>query len=220
MISLDLFKEKIMFVAVGTRNEIGDIVYEDMLKLRHKIFHERLQWDIPSTAKSSDMEEDVFDTKQTVYVVIGDPVVACCRLIPTTRMTMISALWPDVMDSVQPHHATWELSRFAADRDAHQPGLLAARLLFEAYKFALEREIERYIVISTPAAAKVIRRMGIRTSPIPSVDKSIVASSTEITPEVGGILDFLIKTHEKMTVAGVHPLAMLTQSRSGSSVRL
>lgn len=208
-----------MFVAVGTRDEIGNAVYDEMLKLRHKIFHERLQWDIPSVSKNAEMEEDMFDTEQTVYVVLGDPVIACCRLIPTTRTTMISALWPDVMGKINPGQDIWELSRFAADKDAGRPVFLAARLLFEAYKFALERKINYYVVITSPAVAKVIRRMGVNINNIPSMDSTIAAGSTRITPGVGAVLESLVDAH-KLLPPEMNPLAMLAQSRSGSVVRL
>lgn len=161
-----------MKIIIGTRGEIGT-VYEEMLRLRRKIFGGRLQWDIPSTHKDPEMEEDAFDTDETVYIVLGDPAVACCRLIPTTGRTMISVLWPDVMNGIEPRPTVWELSRFAVDKDAHQPVLLSATLLLEAYKFALAREIEHYIVVSTHAAAKVIHRMGINTSRLPSLDPTI-----------------------------------------------
>lgn len=98
MIFLCFLQGNIMRAIVGTRGEIGESVYREMLELRHKIFHGRLQWDIPSASEDPNLEEDMFDTDGTVYVVIGDPVVACCRMVPTTGTTMISVLWPDVMN--------------------------------------------------------------------------------------------------------------------------
>lgn len=181
-----------MQTAIGTRKEVGEYTYTDMLRLRHKVFHERLNWDIPSTTNDPALEEDIFDTDETVYVIIGKPAVACCRLIPTSQQTMISVLWPDVLNEKFRNNFDWELSRFAADRDAKQPGLLSAMILHEAYDYAVRAKIRSYIVISTPPAAKVIRRMGIKTERLESADTSIVASRTPITDEVGALLRSLV----------------------------
>lgn len=185
-----------MQTTIGTRKEIGEYTYTDMLRLRHKVFHERLNWDMPSTTNDPALEEDVFDTDETVYVIIGKPAVACCRLIPTNRQTMISLLWPDVLHDELRNNVDWELSRFAADRDARQPGLLSAMILHEAYGYAIKAGIQSYIVISTPPAAKVIRRMGIKTERLASADTSIVASRTPITDEVGALLRALVSVFD------------------------
>jgi len=177
---------------VGTRAEIGERSYEKMLALRHKIFRERLKWDIPSTNENTELEEDEFDTESTVYVLIGNPFVASCRLIPSNHKTMISVLWPDVLVSFDPHQGVWELSRFAVDKDARMPTLLAAKILLEAYKFAIKNNISHYVVISTRSAAKVIRNMGINTIRLPSEDQSIVASSTKIDMRIGSLLQGIV----------------------------
>ena len=185
-----------MQTTIGTRKEIGEYTYTDMLRLRHKVFRERLNWDIPSTTNDPALEEDVFDTDETVYVIIGKPAIACCRLIPTSQRTMISVLWPDVLKDELRNNVDWELSRFAADRDAKQPGLLSAMILHEAYGYAIKVGIQNYIVISTPPAAKVIRRMGIKTEKLESADTSIVASKTHITEEVGVLLRSLVSVFD------------------------
>lgn len=208
-----------MEVLIGTRSLIGEQAYEEMLRLRRKIFCGRLQWDIPSVNPNPELEEDAFDAPGTVYVLLGAPIVACCRLIPTNQQTMISVLWPDVMDAFQPSSATWELSRFAVDKDAKQPIYLSAKLLLESYKFALEQQISHYVVISTPAAAKVIRRMGVDTVRLPSLDETIVPSSTKITFEVGAVLQAIVDSHAE-TKVNISPMAMLKKSQLAVAVQL
>lgn len=186
-----------MFSLVGTRKEIGEDLYAEMMRLRHKIFRERLQWNIPSASSDPMLEVDEFDTDDTVYVVIStaadrSAVIACCRLIPVTGKTMLSALWPDVLDNAPAVAGEWELSRFAADRDARQPGLLSAMILHCAYEYAVKHAVTSYVVVSTPPAARVINRMGIKTERLASVDTSIVPSRTRITTEVGALLRSLV----------------------------
>lgn len=173
-------------VLIGTRSELGECLYQSMLKLRYQVFCKRLGWDFPMTSASPILEEDSFDTPTTIYIVIGNPVIACCRLIPSKQNSMISALWPDVSDKVDQNE--WELSRFATDKASKQSCLLSAQLLRAAYEYAVFNKIQAYIVITTSPVLRIIQKMGVGIERIESVDTSIAAARADISNETGSAL--------------------------------
>lgn len=96
---------------------------DQMHRLRRKVFHDRMGWDV---AVIRDWEIDGFDAFDPLYVLSvddNDQVVGSLRLLPTTGYTMIndvfSELLPDGAPIVSP--LIWESSRFAVDRDADLP---------------------------------------------------------------------------------------------------
>ncbi len=94
-----------------------------MHRLRRRVFHERMGWDV---ALIRDWEIDGFDAFDPLYLLSIDErerVVGTLRLLPTTGFTMINdvfaELLPDGAPIVSP--LIWESSRFAVDRDADVP---------------------------------------------------------------------------------------------------
>ncbi len=94
-----------------------------MHRLRRKVFHDRMGWDV---AVIRQWEIDGFDVLDPLYVLSVDQnnrVVGTLRLLPTTGFTMINdvfnELLPDNMPIVSP--LIWESSRFAVDHEADVP---------------------------------------------------------------------------------------------------
>jgi acyl homoserine lactone synthase len=94
-----------------------------MHKLRRKVFHERMGWDVPVIRQ---WEIDGFDVLDPLYLLSVDQnnrVVGTLRLLPTTGFTMINdvfnELLPDQTPIVSP--LIWESSRFAVDHEADVP---------------------------------------------------------------------------------------------------
>ncbi len=94
-----------------------------MHKLRRKVFHDRMGWDV---AVVRDWEIDGFDVFDPLYLLSvdeSDRVVGTLRLLPTTGFTMVN----DVFDELLPDGAPivspliWESSRFAVDHEADVP---------------------------------------------------------------------------------------------------
>ena len=86
-----------------------------MYRLRYRVFHERLSWEVKV---SEGREFDEFDDDQAVYVLgINDAtgeVDASWRLRPTTTPYMLKDTFPQLLDRPAPESKmVWEVSRFA-----------------------------------------------------------------------------------------------------------
>jgi len=88
-------------------------------RLRKKVFHDRLGWDVPVCG---DQERDPLDDLPCTYALSlgpGGAVEAGIRLIPTTQTTLLDlafdGLVPDAVNFRSP--TIWELSRYCVDHD-------------------------------------------------------------------------------------------------------
>ena len=105
-----------MQFVTGTVNALQPQLIADLARYRHKVFVERLGW---ATLNEQELEADQYDRADTLYVIGRNDaadVVACARLLPTTRPYLLSEVFPQLMQG-RPAPASaevWELSRFAA----------------------------------------------------------------------------------------------------------
>lgn len=118
-------------------------------RLRHRVFVERQNWDIPSY---DGMEYDQYDTPAATYLIWRDDggvARGVSRLSPTSRPYMLAEQWPGMVTKVEmPHTDTvWEGTRFGIDRDLDP--VLRKRILGElvcAYlEYGLSAGIEKII---------------------------------------------------------------------------
>ena len=89
----------------------------DMFRLRHRIFKERLGWEVNSR---EGLERDVFDLFSPIYLLARDEmnkVVGTMRLMPTTGPYMLRDVFPQLMEGqdIPRDPAIWETSRFAVE---------------------------------------------------------------------------------------------------------
>ena len=94
-----------------------------MHRLRRRVFHERMGWEV---ALIRDWEIDGFDAFDPLYLLSVDEqdrVVGTLRLLPTTGFTMINDVFSELLPDSEPivSPLIWESSRFAVDRDADVP---------------------------------------------------------------------------------------------------
>jgi acyl homoserine lactone synthase len=94
-----------------------------MHRLRRKVFHDRMGWDV---SVIRDWEVDGFDALDPLYLLSIDDtkqIVGTLRLLPTTGFTMINDVFPELLPEGEPivSPLIWESSRFAVDRDADVP---------------------------------------------------------------------------------------------------
>jgi len=109
---------------IGGKKNVIEIVTPDaygvyerelnqMFKLRHQIFKDRLRWSVPSDGR---LERDEFDDLNPTYVLAldDDTVVGCWRMLPTTGPTMIRDVFPELLEgkSLPSSKHVWESSRF------------------------------------------------------------------------------------------------------------
>ncbi len=159
---------------------------------RHKIFIERLGWQLPV---QDGLERDQFDRPDTIYVVARDDngdICGCARLLPTTSPYLLGEVFPQLMNGlpVPSVHDVWELSRFAAadignklmtPQDAANK---SRELLAAAVAVAAEHGATRLITVSPLGIERLLHRMGVHAHragpPVFVDDKPIFACWIEI----------------------------------------
>ena len=141
----------------------------DMYRFRHKVFHDRLGWEVNSR---NGMEIDVFDKLEPFYIVAKDGhrrVEGCWRLLPTTGPYMLKDTFPQLLrgEAAPEVGNIWELSRFAVD--SSEPGDLAQgnmrMLTFEMIRsvvdFAESRGIRHFVTVTSVAMERMMKQAGI-----------------------------------------------------------
>ncbi|MGE8454342.1 MAG: acyl-homoserine-lactone synthase, partial [Pseudomonadales bacterium] len=172
-----------MHFTSGTPEVLKRGVVSKMAAYRHRVFIEKLGWQLDC---ESGQELDQFDREDTVYVVAEDDygdVVGTARLLPTHRPYLLGEVFPQLMGGAPiPHSpAIWELSRFAAvDFSGHSPGPLGQfssdltlDLLRAAASVASSRGAERLITVSPIGIERLLRHTGFmahRAGPPVAVD--------------------------------------------------
>lgn len=133
---------------------------------RHRIFIERLGWQLPV---QDGLERDQFDRPDTVYVVAKNDagqICGCARLLPTTDPYLLGEVFPQLMNGapVPSQHDVWELSRFAAadpDGNARDAAASSRHLLGAAVQSAAEHGATRLITVSPLGIERLLARMGV-----------------------------------------------------------
>jgi acyl homoserine lactone synthase len=148
-------------------NRFAQRYAEPMFRLRYRVFHERLGWQVRS---ENGQERDQFDDRHSHYLLLLDDgaVAGGWRLRQTTEPYMLQDVFPQLLNG-QPaprHPNIWEISRFAIDvsGDARSRfGLNAAaqELLKATTRYALERGIARYVMVASAAAERLYRHAGL-----------------------------------------------------------
>lgn len=162
-----------MDVVSGVQQELPPGVYSKVSRYRHRVFVERLGWQLPVCDGA---ELDQFDRPDSVYVVARDDkenVIGCARLLPTTRPYLLGEVFPQLLNGLTPPCTpdVWELSRFAAvdlnRRDSLVGGgqsssPLTIRLFHESIACASAHGAKKLIAVSYVGVERLLRRGGIR----------------------------------------------------------
>lgn len=139
-----------------------------MFRFRHKVFYERLGWDVPI---QDGIERDSYDELNPVYLVAKNrngAVEGCWRLLPTTGPYMLKNTFPQLLCGDEaPEDATiWEMSRLAIlpseSRERIQVTLnaLTFELIRAVYLFSLQNNIHRYVLVTSVAVERLLKRVG------------------------------------------------------------
>jgi acyl homoserine lactone synthase len=102
-----------MHFLTGTQNALSQNVVSKMASYRHRVFVDKLGWQLNCVVGR---ELDQFDREDTVYVIAEDDlgdVVGTARLLPTNRPYLLGEIFPQLMggSSVPSSPLIWELSR-------------------------------------------------------------------------------------------------------------
>ncbi|MGW1419898.1 acyl-homoserine-lactone synthase [Bradyrhizobium manausense] len=139
-----------------------------MHQLRHRVFKERLGWEVHT---SGDMEIDNFDALHPAYLVqlaSDGRVQGCVRLLPSAGPTMLRDTFPELLagHKAPSSCSIWESSRFALDitTDAPKGAQNIARATYELFagmiEFGLSRRLSDIVTVTDARMERILRRAG------------------------------------------------------------
>ena len=158
-----------MIVVVEPHNaEKHGHLLEQMFRMRARIFHDHLGWDV---VVKDGMERNKYDEQSPVYIIYTDEdghrVKGSLRLLPTTGPTLVADFFSDTLPDAASLMAPtiWECTRFCLDDDVWQKKkeeiLFASTVLLVALgDLALRAGIESVIGNFDAAALHLWRRIG------------------------------------------------------------
>jgi len=158
-----------MIVVVEPHNaEKHGHLLEQMFRMRARIFHDHLGWDV---VVKDGMERDKYDEQSPVYIIYTDEnghrVKGSLRLLPTTGPTLVADFFSDTLPDAASLMAPtiWECTRFCLDDDVWQKKkeeiVFASTVLLVALgDLALRAGIESVIGNFDAAALHLWRRIG------------------------------------------------------------
>lgn len=139
---------------------------EQMHRQRHRIFKERMNWDVRSIGG---LEIDEFDMLDAIYLIAGDAgVQGTWRILPTTGPYMLRNVFPQLLEGRDPPDspAIWEMSRFSIEDRPQDDDSLAAvsRISGELFcglvEYALTQGITEVWTAYDILVARLLKRIG------------------------------------------------------------
>lgn len=142
---------------------------ETYQEIRHKVFKDRLDWDVTT---SNNREYDGFDHKGTVYIIYQHDetkrVIGGVRLLPTFGNYMLKNVFLELMPeqslSISPY--VWESSRYCVDttldRKSHVVGFHQGTLeLFAGMlQFGLINQLQKIVTVTDYRIKKILSIVG------------------------------------------------------------
>lgn len=140
----------------------------DIYKLRHKVFKEKLNWDVKTIDNNKEIDEfDVIENIHYIIVLDNEKLLGCIRLLPTVTDYMIEKVFPQLLDHIPKEKDLWEGSRFAVlpeykKRIKHKPNEVGFLLLKGMYEFGVIHNID-FIVATTETINQFLLKSGLKT---------------------------------------------------------
>lgn len=140
----------------------------EMFIFRHKVFYERLGWEVDSI---NGIERDFYDELNPFYLIAKNEhceVEGCWRLLPTTGPYMLKDTFPQLLHGVQAPQdpAIWEMSRLAvmpsdsSERTQVALNTITFAMIRSVYQFSIQRGIQKYILVTSVALERLLKRIG------------------------------------------------------------
>jgi acyl homoserine lactone synthase len=141
----------------------------DMFRLRKRVFHDRLGWDVQIT---DGLETDLFDDLDPAHVVSVDDdgnVVGCMRLLQTTGPHMLADVFSSILDGEPPLRSStvWEATRFCVDtqrlsrgRGRNTISYVTSEVMIGAFEFAMTAGVQDAVAVIDPVMNRVLQRSG------------------------------------------------------------
>ena len=152
---------------IAIKNGSSGTLLDRMFALRAKVFDGRLGWKVLA---HDGRERDLFDELDPVYILAvtaRDDVVGCARLLPATGKTMLSSVFPQLVEdeTFSPHARMVESSRFCVDTAIQQKGRSGlhhvTRLMFAGIlEWCLSRGHTEVVTVTDLAIERILGRAG------------------------------------------------------------
>ncbi|MBK5568473.1 acyl-homoserine-lactone synthase [Ensifer sp. SSB1] len=142
---------------------------DDMFRLRKRVFHDFLKWDVQT---DGEWEIDNYDKANPLYVLSYAPdtgrLRGALRLLPTLGPNMLDDTFPILLgDNPEIRSASvWESSRFciepeiSQDRASNQVTVAAAELMCGVGELGLASGITHIVTVTDVFLERMFRRMG------------------------------------------------------------
>ena len=138
----------------------------EMHRLRHRVFKERMQWDVRSI---NGLEFDTYDELDPTYLLAGDGVVeGTWRILPTDGPYMLRDVFPELL-GVPPapdSPSIWETSRFAVDHETRDTdgksavGRITGMLFCGLVEYALSQGITEVWTVYDIRIGRLLKWIG------------------------------------------------------------
>jgi acyl homoserine lactone synthase len=139
---------------------------KEMHRLRHRVFKDRLEWDV--TCKDG-MEFDEYDNYDPTYLLArgnDGRIEGCIRLLPTQGPNMIRDTFPQLLGDAQAPDSPqiWESSRFALDVNHANNGRAISKstaMLFAGMiEFGLAKGLTAIVTVTDLRVERILKRSG------------------------------------------------------------
>lgn len=169
---------------------------DDMFRLRKRVFHDFLKWDVQT---EGEWEIDNYDQANPLYVLSYAPdgrLRGSLRLLPTLGPNMLDDTFPILLgDNPEIRSASvWESSRFciepeiSQDRASNQVTVAAAELMCGVGELGLASGISHIVTVTDVFLERMFRRMGCPGERIAEPHRIgsvfAVAVAWEVTPDL------------------------------------
>jgi len=140
-----------------------------MFRFRHKVFRERLGWEVESR---NGLEVDHYDELEPVYMVSQNAhkeIIGSWRLLPTMGPYMLKDTFPQLLcgEPAPQDPSIWEVSRFATETSSPRGRVQAnlGQVTFDMIRsllpFAEDHGIRQYVFVTSVALERLVARIGL-----------------------------------------------------------
>ena len=158
-----------IYVIDSLNNHAYQPLLDDMYRLRARVFHDRLGWDV---VVKDGMEIDLFDAMDPAHIVSVDDqghVVGCMRLLQTTGPHMLADVFSSILDGEPPLRSStvWEATRFCVDTNRLSNGrgrntisYVTSEVMIGAFEYAMAAGVTDAVAVIDPVMNRVMQRSG------------------------------------------------------------
>ncbi len=159
-----------IYVVDSLNNHLHTHLLEDMFRLRKRVFHDRLGWEVEV---QDGKEIDMFDHLDPAYIISVDDdghVVGCVRQLQTTGPHMLSDVFSSILDGEPPVRSSrvWEATRFCVDtqrlsmggRGRNSISYVTSEVMIGALEYAMSAGVTDAIAVIDPVMNRVLHRSG------------------------------------------------------------